>query len=64
MYSMLCGSRLSPMEKRGNCSRSRISTRRYLVRSIAAATEPAGPAPMIRTSVCSIFIPWLLVLLR
>src|SRR5450830_746327 len=51
---MLCGNRLSPMEKRGNCSRSITSTACPCRRSKAAASAPAGPAPMIRTSCCSI----------
>src|SRR4051812_38011998 len=55
-YSMLCGSRLSPMEKRGNCSRSITSTWRPCWRSSAAATEPAGPAPTMRISAVSICI--------
>src|SRR5688572_13267464 len=47
---MLCGSKLSPMLKRGNCSRSSIRTCRSCCRSNAAATDPAGPAPMMTTS--------------
>src|SRR5579864_1282659 len=47
---MLCGSRLSPIEKRGKCWRSSTNTERPARRRSAAATAPAGPAPMIATS--------------
>src|SRR5579864_1193613 len=47
---MLCGSRLSPMEKRGKCWRSSTSTERPAFRSNAAAIAPDGPAPMMATS--------------
>src|SRR6478735_12263522 len=49
-YSMLCGSRLSPMLKHGNISRSSINTCRPCRHSSPAATAPAGPAPIIKTS--------------
>src|SRR5258708_6170426 len=47
---MLWGSRLSPIEKRGKCWRSSTRTERPARRKSAAATAPAGPAPMIATS--------------
>src|SRR5689334_426708 len=48
---MLQASRLSPIEKRGNFWRSRTRTLCPRRASNAAETEPAGPAPMIKTSI-------------
>src|SRR6188768_301640 len=53
--SMLYASRLSPMEKRGNFWRSSTSTRCPRRASSAAASDPAGPAPMTNTSACESF---------
>ena len=48
--SLLQGSWLSPMWKRGNVSRSRSRTRWPLRASCAAAEEPPGPPPITATS--------------
>src|SRR5947209_20521140 len=48
---MLLGRRLSPMTKRGNVCFSTIRTLKPSRCSKEAATAPAGPAPMISTSV-------------
>src|SRR5260221_10866544 len=52
------GSRLSPMTKRGNFSRSTTRTEYPARWIIEAATEPAGPAPITKTSTLSIILEW------
>ena len=51
--SRQCASRLSPIEKRGNCCASSTSTSQPRRLSSAAAIEPDGPAPITMTSRCS-----------
>src|ERR1700744_6453504 len=53
---MLMGSMLSPMTKRGNACFSTTSKRNLSRCRMEAATDPAGPAPIIRTSVSITFI--------
>ena len=47
---MQCGSRLSPITKRGKCCFSSTHTLKPCLCSRADATEPDGPAPMMATS--------------
>src|SRR5579871_4506582 len=53
---MLLGSMDSPMTKRGKVCFSTTSSLKPSLCRRAAALEPAGPAPMINTSVSIVFI--------
>src|SRR4249920_1946890 len=51
--SRQCASKLSPIEKRGNCCASSTSTSQPRRSSSAATIEPDGPAPTTTISRCS-----------